>query len=126
MLAAQIPNFVMTAVGEEALFRGAYYEEMSLRWGQWPAKLADAFFFTASHWPQQWRRIKEQGPFPFLLKTSLSFGQAFWFQYIYESHGLKAAVTAHAASDIIVFFCDWLSSGGEPTTAGFSINDRSF
>jgi hypothetical protein len=33
-------------------------------------------------------------------------------------------VAAHAASDVRVFFIDWLSQGGVPNTAGFSINER--
>ena len=124
MLLLQVPNFVMTGVGEEALYRGVYYEELSTRLGEWPAKMIDAAWFTFSHFPQQWNRLKAMPPAQLLLKTALSFAQAFWFQYVYEWHGLEYAVAAHAASDVLVFFVDRLSQGGVPNTAGFSINER--
>jgi membrane protease YdiL (CAAX protease family) len=124
MLLLQVPNFVMTGVGEEALYRGVYYEELSTRLGEWPAKMIDAAWFTFSHFPQQWDRLKAMPPGQLLLKTALSFTQAFWFQYVYEWHGLEYAVAAHAASDVLVFFVDWLSQGGIPNSAGFSINER--
>ena len=124
MLLLQVPNFVMTGVGEEALYRGTYYEELSTRLGEWPAKLLDASWFTFSHFPQQWDELKAMPAGRLLLKTALSFAQAFWFQYLYEWHGLEYAVAAHAASDVLVFFVDWLAQGGVPNEAGFSINER--
>ena len=124
MLLLQVPNFVMTGIGEEALYRGTYYEELSTRLGEWPAKLIDASWFTFSHFPQQWDELMAMPRGQLFLKTALSFVQAFWFQYIYEWHGLEAAVTAHAVSDIVVFFCDWLAYGGVPNAHGFSINER--
>lgn len=124
MLLLQVPNFVMTGVGEEALYRGVYYEELSSRVGVWPAKIIDAAWFTFSHFPQQWSRLKAMPIGQIALKTALSFAQAFWFQYVYEWQGLEYAVTAHAASDVLVFFFDWLAQGGVPNHAGFSINER--
>jgi membrane protease YdiL (CAAX protease family) len=124
MLALQLPNFIMTGVGEEALYRGVYYEELSLRTGLWPAKLVDAAWFTASHLPQQWEEVRTMDAARFVLKTALSMGQAFWFQHVYEARGLKAAVVAHAMSDVIIFFGDWLLQAGVPNEGGFSINDR--
>ncbi|MBN1242976.1 MAG: CPBP family intramembrane metalloprotease [Spirochaetales bacterium] len=124
MLLLQVPNFVMTGVGEEALYRGTYYEELSTRLGEWPAKLLDASWFTFSHYPQQWDELMDLPFGQLLLKTALSFAQAFWFQYVYEWHGLEYAVAAHAASDVLVFFVDWLAQGGVPNGAGFSINER--
>ncbi len=124
MLLLQVPNFVMTGVGEEALYRGVYYEELSTRVGEWPAKLLDASWFTFSHFPQQWDRLMAMPVGQLLFKTALSFAQAFWFQYVYEWHGLEYAVAAHAASDVLVFFVDWLVQGGVPNEAGFSINER--
>jgi membrane protease YdiL (CAAX protease family) len=124
MLLLQVPNFIMTGVGEEALYRGVYYEELRTRFGEWPGKVIDAAWFTFSHFPQQWNRLKTMSTGQLLLKTALSFAQAFWFQYVYEWHGLEYAVAAHATSDVLVFFIDWLSQGGVPNTAGFSINER--
>ncbi len=76
-LLLQIPNFVMTGVGEEALYRGVYYEEFSTNFGMWPAKLIDAAWFTLSHFPQQWSRLRKMPAEQLALKTALSFAQAF-------------------------------------------------
>ena len=123
-LALQVPNFIMTGLGEEALYRGTIYEELSVRLGEWPAKVVDALYFTGSHLPQKWDQLREMGAGRLILGMALSIGQSFWFQYIYEWHGLEAAVTAHAVSDIVVFFRDWLACGGVPNAHGFSINER--
>lgn len=124
MLALQVPNFVMTGVGEEALFRGVYYEELSRRIGEWPAKIGDALYFTLCHYPQQWDRLMAEGAGQLAMGTALSMLDAIWLQYIYEWMGLRSAVATHAAVDILVFFCDWLLQGGVPNTAGFSVGDR--
>lgn len=123
-LALQVPNFIMTGVGEEALYRGTIYEELSVRLGEWPAKVVDALYFTGSHLPQKWDQLKEMGAVRLIFSMALSIGQSFWFQYIYEWQGLEAAVAAHAMSDIVVFFIDWLAYGGVPNAHGFSINER--
>lgn len=62
ILLLQLPNFIMTGVGEESLYRGVYYEEMSYRLGEWPAKILDGAYFTLSHFPQQWDRIVSDPP----------------------------------------------------------------
>jgi len=124
MLALQVPNFVMTGVGEEALFRGVYYEELSRRIGEWPAKIGDALYFTICHYPQQWDRLMAEGAGQIAMGTALSMLDAIWLQYIYEWMGLRSAVATHAAVDILVFFCDWLLQGGVPNDAGFSVSDR--
>jgi len=124
ILLLQIPNFVMTGIGEESYFRGTVYEEMGVRMGHWPAKTFDALYFTLCHYPQQWDKIITSDPLDLLVKSGLSMAQAFWFQYIYDTKGLPAAVAAHASIDILVFFLDWLVQGGVPNEAGFSINDR--
>jgi membrane protease YdiL (CAAX protease family) len=124
MLALQVPNFVMTGVGEEALFRGVYYEELSRRIGEWPAKIGDALYFTVCHYPQQWDKLTAEGAGRVAMDTALTMLDAIWLQYIYEWQGLRSAVATHAAVDILGFFCDWLLQGGVPNTAGFSVNDR--
>ena len=124
MIALQVPNFIMTGVGEESLFRGTYYEELSYRLGEWPAKITDALYFTVCHYPQQWDKIMAENPGELALNTGLSMLDAFWLQYIYRARGLRAAVATHATVDIMAFFCDWLLQGGVPNDAGFSINNK--
>jgi len=126
VLLLQTGNFVMTGIGEEALYRGSYYAEMKYRFGEWPAKVADAAYFTLSHYPQKWDSIAAAP----LSDTALSFlasaGTTFWLQYVYEWGGLRSAVAAHAWTDVIVFFADWLLRAGVPYDEGigFSINSR--
>lgn len=124
MLALQIPNFVMTGVGEESLFRGVYYEELSHRLGEWPAKITDALYFTVCHYPQQWDKLMAESPGQVAATTGLSMLDAFWFQYVYEWEGLRAAVATHAAVDTLAFFCDWLFQGGVPNSSGFSVGSK--
>lgn len=124
ILLLQVPNFVLTGVGEEALYRGVYYEELAYRLGEWPAKLIDGAYFTLSHYPQRWDEIASSPTGEVIMTSLLSMAQAFWFQYIYEWRGLRSAVAAHAAADVIVFFCDWLAQAGVPNRSGFSIGER--
>jgi membrane protease YdiL (CAAX protease family) len=124
ILALQVPNFIATGVGEESLYRGVYYEELKRRLGLWPAKSLDSLYFTLSHIPQ---KLASGVPLDLgreLRNSALSIGQTMWLQYIYDAGGLKEAVAAHAMSDIVVFFLDWMLQAGVPNTAGFSINDR--
>jgi len=124
ILLLQVPNFVMTGIGEEALYRGTYYEELSYRLGRWPASIIDALYFTASHVPQQWNQLGSMSAFEIILPNLLAIAQTYWLQQIYDRHGLGTAVAAHAMSDIIAMFCDWLLYGGVPNEHGFSINER--
>jgi membrane protease YdiL (CAAX protease family) len=124
MVAMQVPNFVMTGIGEESYFRGTIYEELSHDIGTWPAKLIDSFYFTACHYPQRWDEVVASDPGGVALGFGLSMLQGMWFEYIYDRRGLGPAVAAHAATDMILFFCDWLVQGGLPTNSGFSLNDR--
>jgi membrane protease YdiL (CAAX protease family) len=124
MLLLQVPNFVMTGIGEESFYRGTLYEELSYRLGEWPARLIDSFYFTVSHYPQRWDQIIAEAPAEILLNLGLSMLQGMWFQFIYDRKGLRSAVATHAAVDIIGFFCDWLVQGGVPNGSGFSINER--
>jgi membrane protease YdiL (CAAX protease family) len=124
MLAMQIPNFVMTGIGEESFFRGTLYEELSVRTGRWPAKIVDSFYFTTCHYPQQWEELADGKPSDLMINFALAMFQSMWFEYIYERNGLRSAVAAHAMCDIMGFFCDWLIQAGAPTDSGFSINNR--
>lgn len=124
VLLLQVPNFILTGVGEEALYRGVYYEELSYRLGQWPAKIIDGVYFTLSHFPQNWDNIVSSPPQEVILNSLFTVAGAFWFQYVYEWRGLRSAVAAHAMGDVIVFFCDWLAQAGVPNHSGFSINER--
>ena len=120
----QLPNFILTGVGEESLYRGVYYEELSYRLGRWPAKIIDGAYFTLSHFPQKWDQIVSSPPQDVILNSLFTVAGAFWFQYVYEWRGLRSAVAAHAMGDVIVFFCDWLAQAGVPNNSGFSINER--
>ena len=122
VLLMQIPHFIMTGVGEEALYRGTYYEELSYRLGEWPAKIIDGLYFTLSHYPQKYDELAETPPGNIISNALISMGQTFWLQYIYEWGDLPMAVTAHAATDVMLFFVDWLLQAGVPNNSGFSIN----
>jgi membrane protease YdiL (CAAX protease family) len=126
MLLAQIVSFTFTGVGEESLYRGVYYEEMRTAWGEWPAKITDALYFTFSHFPQQLGRLTPENALGFALQTAISIGLTFWYQYVYEWGGLPAVVALHAWGDVIGFYSGWLLKAGNPNTegTGFSINTR--
>ncbi|GAB1432166.1 hypothetical protein MASR2M29_07910 [Spirochaetota bacterium] len=124
VLLLQVPNFVMTGIGEEALYRGVYYEELSYRMGEWPAKVLDGLYFSLSHFPQKIKSIQAMPAQDIALSLLVTTLHAFWYQYIYEWGGLRAAVTAHAVTDIMLFFTDWLLQGGVPNESGFSINTK--
>ncbi len=124
VLLLQVPNFIMTGIGEEALYRGVYYEELSYRMGEWPAKIIDGLYFSLSHFPQKIDSIMAMSAGDILFSLAITSLHAFWYQYIYEWGGLRAAVTAHAVTDIMLFFTDWLLQGGVPNESGFSINTK--
>jgi membrane protease YdiL (CAAX protease family) len=112
MLLIQTLNFTMTAVGEESLYRGTYYEEMKRGMGVWPARIADASYFTLIHYPQKWDSIKARPIWETLLNFSLSAANIVWWQYVYDEEGLPATVAIHAWSDVIGFGAAWLLTAG--------------
>jgi len=121
-LLLQTANFIMTGIGEEALYRGVYYEEMAYRFGKWPAKFSDDLFFSLSHMPQNYEAYLKISPQEICLDLLSTMLQTLWFQYIYEWGGLEQSVTAHAGANIILFFTNWLIQGGVPNSRGFSSN----
>jgi membrane protease YdiL (CAAX protease family) len=124
MILLQVTNFTMTGIGEESLFRGVYYEELSSRYGEWPAKITDALYFTACHFPQNRDNMTAQSWSTNLLNTGLSMLTSFWLQYLYEWYGLRTAVAAHTAIDYISFFGEWLLVGGAENSTGFATNQN--
>lgn len=124
MLLMQIPNFVFTGIGEETLYRASYYEEAKYRFGEWPAKIIDGLYFNLSHYPQKWDIISQQDGWTTAFQLTTDMASTWYFQYIYEWGGLPAVIAAHAWTDVIFFFADWLVQGGAPNNGGFAIQEK--
>jgi membrane protease YdiL (CAAX protease family) len=122
MLTAYVAQFSIIGACEESLYRGTYYDAMKTWWGEWPAKIIDGLWYSASHMPQQITDLNKTNLPLFLIKTSLSVGETMWQQVVYDWAGLKSAVALHAWLGFIVFYCDWLSNAGVPdeSISGFS------
>jgi membrane protease YdiL (CAAX protease family) len=115
-----------TGIGEEAVYRGIGYNEMTISLGIVPAKIIDAVSFSALHIPQE-----IASGYPALYIT----GQAVWrsvlalgLQWAYDEGGLQASVAQHMWFDVISEVVAYLFNSGVPKASiglpGLSINFR--
>jgi membrane protease YdiL (CAAX protease family) len=127
-LATAIANFTMTAIGEEALYRGTYYEELKMRLGTVPAKLMEANYFTLSHYPQKGGEVARTGFLALLRNYAMSLAMTLWLQCVYDWGGLPASIAVHAWDDVIFGLVDWLLTAGMPydDDAGFNLAGGTF
>jgi membrane protease YdiL (CAAX protease family) len=105
-----IAGSLATGVGEEALYRGVYYEEMKDSLGKIPAKFLDAAYFSAVHIPQE---IAGKAPSDsILLDFAIRSVSAFFAQWCYDSGNLRWAVAAHTWGDVCARMAFYLNHSG--------------
>ncbi len=109
---ANLVNNVLTAVGEEALYRGVIYEELKVSYGPKRAKLYDFFIFPAIHVPQDVARGSELGEITGLfIMRGLS---TLLLDYAYDKGGLPLSVTLHSWLNMLGYTTRFLGSAGVP------------
>lgn len=99
-----------TAVGEEALFRGVFYEELKESLGQRKARIADAILFPAIHVPQEIAAGMEGGDMlvNFVFRSALTL----ILDASYDAGGLPLSTTLHFWNNTLSRTLRWAGESG--------------
>ncbi len=105
-------NYITTAIGEEALYRGVIYEELKVSFGSKRAKLFDFFIFPGIHVPMD---IAAGRDAEYITKQFIIRGvSTLLFDFAYDKGGLPLSVALHTWFNLIGFTSRWMADGGTP------------
>ncbi len=105
-------NYIATAIGEEALYRGVIYEELKVSFGPRRAKLYDFFIFPAIHVPMD---IAAGRKSDYIVEQFIIRGiSTLLFDFAYDKGGLPLSVSLHTWFNMIGFTSRWIAEGGTP------------
>ena len=108
-------NYIATAIGEEALYRGVIYEELKVSFGSRWAKLIDFFLFPAIHVPMD---IAAGRDTDYILEQFINRGvSTLLFDFAYDKGGLPLSVALHTWFNMISYTSRWFRDGGVPDTS---------
>ncbi len=108
-------NFLATAIGEEALYRGVIYEELKVSYGARWAKLIDFFLFPAIHVPMDMAAGRDSEEiFGRFIERGIA---TLLFDYAYDKGGLPLSVSLHTWFNFINFTTRWMAEGGKPESS---------
>jgi len=110
MLGINALQYIGTAIGEEALYRGVIYEELKATYGPKKAKLYDFFLFPAMHLPIDIAR--ELKPFDIGKQFVVRGTVTLLFDYAYDKGGLPLSVAIHTWFNFLSFTSTWMAEGG--------------
>jgi membrane protease YdiL (CAAX protease family) len=103
-------RFTATAVGEEALYRGVVYEELSTELGPNWAKVADMILFPLIHIPTDLARGRSWASIG--IQFGIRMGSTLLFDLAYDRGGLPLSTAIHSWFNFIAFTAGWLKTGG--------------
>ena len=105
-------NYIATAIGEEALYRGVIYEELKVSFGSRRAKMLDFFIFPGIHVPMD---IAAGRDTEYIAQQFVIRGvSTLLFDYAYDKGGLPLSVALHTWFNLISFSSRWMADGGTP------------
>ena len=103
-------NYTFTGIGEEAVFRGLEYRELSERLGPAPARIINAITFPAVHVPQEIRNGASFGSI--LIGLSWRAVTTLGLQWAYDTGGLQRSVAQHMWIDTLFGVINYLLFSG--------------
>lgn len=105
-------NYIVTAIGEEALYRGVIYEELKVSFGSKRAKLLDFFIFPGIHVPMDIAAGRDAG---YITEQFIVRGvSTLLFDFAYDKGGLPLSVSLHTWFNLIGFTSSWMADNGVP------------
>ena len=105
-------NYITTAIGEEALYRGVIYEELKVSFGSIRAKLFDFIIFPGIHVPMD---IAAGRDTDYITEQFIIRGvSTLLFDFAYDKGGLPLSVALHTWFNLISFTSRWMADGGMP------------